>query len=107
MDVEVNGEVVPSPVGQAAFRIVQEALTNVVRHAHASSAQVRVRTNSGALHLEITDDGRGGTGGTEGHGLRGMAERAAALGGRVDTGPLAGGGWRVEALLPLSRIDQT
>jgi signal transduction histidine kinase len=107
MDVEVNGGVVPSPVGQAAFRIVQEALTNVVRHAHASSAHVRVRARSGALHIEITDDGRGGTGGIEGHGLRGMAERAAALGGRVDTGPRIEGGWRVQALLPLSREDET
>jgi signal transduction histidine kinase len=103
MHVEVNGEVVPSPVGRAAFRIVQEALTNVVRHAHASSAHVVVATGNGALRVEVTDDGRGGTGGTEGHGLRGMAERAAALGGRVDTGPRSEGGWRVEAVLPLSR----
>ena len=103
MDVEVNGEVVPSSVGRAAFRIVQEALTNVVRHAHASSAHVVVSTGNGALRVEVTDDGRGGAGGTEGHGLRGMAERAAALGGRVDTGPRAEGGWRVEAVLPLSR----
>ena len=107
MDVEVNGEVVPSPVGRAAFRIVQEALTNVVRHAHASSAHVVVSTGNGALRVEVTDDGRGGTGGTEGHGLRGMAERAAALGGRVDTGPRAEGGWRVEAVLPLSRGGET
>jgi signal transduction histidine kinase len=86
---------------------VQEALTNVVRHAHASSAHVVVATGSGALRVEVTDDGRGGTGGTEGHGLRGMAERAAALGGRVDTGPRAEGGWRVAAVLPLSRGGET
>jgi signal transduction histidine kinase len=107
MDIKVNGEAVPTPVGRAAFRIVQEALTNVVRHAHASSAHVVVATGSGALRVEVTDDGRGGTGGTEGHGLRGMAERAAALGGRVDTGPRAEGGWRVEAVLPLSRGGET
>ena len=107
INIEVNGEGVPSPVGQAAFRIVQEALTNVVRHAHASSAHVVVATGNGALRVEVTDDGRGGTGGTEGHGLRGMAERAAALGGRVDTGPRAEGGWRVEAVLPLSRTGET
>jgi len=107
IDIEVNGEAVPTPVGRAAFRIVQEALTNVVRHAHASSAHVVVATGNGALRVEVTDDGRGGTGGTEGHGLRGMAERAAALGGRVDTGPRAEGGWRVEAVLPLSRGGET
>jgi signal transduction histidine kinase len=109
IDIEVNGEAVPPPVGRAAFRIVQEALTNVVRHAHASNAHVVVATGNGALRVEVTDDGCGGTGGTEGHGLRGMAERAAALGGRVDTGPRAEGGWRVGALLPLSRsrIEET
>lgn len=107
IDMEVNGQGVPSPVGQAAFRIVQEALTNVVRHAHASSAHVVVATGNGALRVEVTDDGRGGTGGTEGHGLRGMAERAAALGGRVDTGPRAEGGWRVQAVLPLSPTGET
>ena len=109
VDVEVNGEAVPSPVGQAAFRIVQEALTNVLRHANASSAHVLVATSSGALRVEITDDGRGGTGGNEGHGLRGMEERAAALGGCVVTGPRVEGGWRVQALLPLSQswIDET
>jgi signal transduction histidine kinase len=103
VDIEVNGEAVPSPVGQAAFRIVQEALTNVLRHADASSAHVLVATSSGALRVEITDDGRGGTGAAEGHGLRGMEERAAALGGRVVTGPRVEGGWRVQALLPLSQ----
>jgi signal transduction histidine kinase len=106
-DIDLNGDVVPAPVGQAAFRIVQEALTNVLRHADASSAHVEVGTSGGALHIEITDDGRGGAGGTEGHGLRGMGERAAALGGRVETGPRVEGGWRVRALLPMHRIDDT
>jgi signal transduction histidine kinase len=104
-EIDLNGDLVPAPVGQAAFRIVQEALTNVMRHAHASSAHIAVGTSGGALHIEITDDGRGQAGGTEGHGLRGMGERVSALGGRVDTGPRDGGGWRVRALLPLSRID--
>jgi signal transduction histidine kinase len=107
VDIELNGEAVPSPVGQAAFRIVQEALTNIVRHADASSAHVLVSASMGALQVEITDDGRGGAGGTEGHGLRGMKERAAALGGRVVTGPRVEGGWRVQALLPLPRSDET
>jgi signal transduction histidine kinase len=97
--------VVPSPVAQAAFRIVQEALTNVLRHARASSAHVLVTTTGRTLEVDVTDDGRGGAAGTEGHGLQGMTERAAALGGRVDTGPRVEGGWRVHALLPLSRAS--
>jgi signal transduction histidine kinase len=101
VDIQANGEV-PSPVGQAAFRIVQEALTNVLRHAAASSAHVLVKTRGGILEVEVTDDGRGGTAGTDGHGMRGMDERAAALGGRVVAGPRVEGGWRVFAQLPLS-----
>jgi signal transduction histidine kinase len=63
---------------------------------------VVVKTSGGTLEVEVTDDGRGGTAETEGHGLRGMDERAAALGGRVVTGPRVEGGWRVFARLPLS-----
>jgi signal transduction histidine kinase len=103
LDVQVNGAAIPSAVGQAAYRIVQEALTNVLRHADASSAQVRIRATSDALEIEILDDGRSDppTGGN-GHGLRGMAERANALGGRVHAGPRSEGGWRVNAVLPLT-----
>ena len=105
-DVEVNGAIVPSAIGGAAFRIIQEALTNVLRHADASSAQVRVRSNHDALQIEVTDDGQASTTGvTSGLGLRGMAERAAALGGHVDVGPRAEGGWRVHAMLPLKEPD--
>jgi signal transduction histidine kinase len=103
MDVEADHATVPSAVGGAAYRIIQEALTNVIRHAHASSASARVRARSDALDIEISDDGRAnGVGVTPGHGLRGMAERAAALGGRVDAGPCSEGGWRVHAVLPLN-----
>jgi signal transduction histidine kinase len=103
VDVDVDGTAIPSAIGGAAFRIVQEALTNVLRHADASSAHVGVRANSGTLDIEVTDDGRSaGPGVSPGLGLRGMAERAAALGGRVDVGPRDEGGWRVHAVLPLS-----
>ena len=98
----MDGAVVPSAIGGAAFRIVQEALTNVLRHADASTARVRVRASAHTLDVEITDDGRAGASGADaGLGLRGMAERATALGGRVDAGPRDGGGWRVHATLPL------
>jgi signal transduction histidine kinase len=103
IDVDADDSTVPSAVGATAFRIVQEALTNVLRHADASRASVRVRTTSDALDIEVTDDGRAdGVGGTPGHGLRGMAERAAAHGGRVHAGPRDEGGWRVHAVLPLN-----
>lgn len=104
VDVQVNGATVPSAIGGAAFRIVQEALTNVLRHADASNAHVGVRASGDTLDVEVTDDGRSATAGVRpGLGLRGMTERAAALGGRVDVGPRDEGGWRVHAVLPLQR----
>jgi signal transduction histidine kinase len=103
IDVDVNGAPVPSAIGGAAYRIVQEALTNVLRHAGASRAHVRVRANADELDIDVTDDGQFDTTGVElGLGLRGMFERATALGGRLDVGPCEEGGWRVHAVLPLS-----
>lgn len=102
LSVQVNEVAIPSAVGQAAFRTVQEALTNVVRHAHASCASVSLRADSEMLDIEVLDDGRvSGAKGGLGHGLRGMHERATALGGWVQTGPRDEGGWRVHAVLPL------
>ena len=102
LDLEFNGAVVPSAVGAAAYRIVQEALTNVLRHADATNARVRVREREGTLGIEITDDGRTDSSAAgPGLGLQGMAERSAALGGRLDFGPCQDGGWRVHAVLPL------
>ena len=99
VEVDVSGrdERVPSPVGAVAYRIVQEALTNVLRHADASSAAVRVAIGAGALELDVRNDGtvanRVAAGnGADGTGLRGMAERAKALGGRVEAGGLPDGG---------------
>jgi signal transduction histidine kinase len=107
VDVQVDGTAVPSAIGGAAYRIVQEALTNVLRHAGATDAHVRVRASPDVLDIEITDNGRVDSAGVSaGLGLRGMAERAAALGGRVDAGPRDEGGWRVHALLPLSGGDR-
>ncbi len=88
----------------SAYRIVQEALTNVVRHARARTARVNIGVADGELTVEIHDDGRGGgrfadLGG--GHGIAGMRERAAMLGGSVEAGPASAGGFRVCARLPL------
>lgn len=107
VDVQIDGTAVPSAIGGAAFRIVQESLTNVLRHADASTAHVRVRTRHDALDIEVVDDGQADSAGANsGLGLRGMAERAAALGGRVDVGPREEGGWRVQAVLPLRGDDR-
>jgi signal transduction histidine kinase len=101
LDLEGNGAA-PDVVGVAAYRIVQESLTNVVRHAGAGAhARVRVAARDGTVEVEVSDDGRGASPGAhDGNGLAGMRERAAALGGRFEAGTVAGGGFRVRALLP-------
>jgi signal transduction histidine kinase len=108
-EVELNGHVLPLAVGQAGYRIVQEALTNVMRHAPASHACVVLHVDTDALLIDITDDGvvDSETRGTGGHGLRGMMERAAALGGQVSAGPTDAGGWHVHARLPLAPRGRT
>lgn len=86
----------------AAYRIIQESLTNAIRHAGPASATITLDYRPDALLLEISDTGRGariGTGG--GHGLIGMRERAAAAGGSLEAGPALDGGFRVRAHLPL------
>ena len=90
--------VLPAAVELAAYRIVQEALTNVTRHAAARSVTVRLGYGDG-VRIEVLDDGVGGAP-VPGNGIRGMQERAAALGGQVDVGPRPGGGFRVVAHLP-------
>jgi signal transduction histidine kinase len=93
----------PAPVDAAAFRIVQESLTNVVRHAHAATATVQICYGPHDLSLRIEDDGEGGVakplhGG--GNGIPGMRERVTALGGELEAGRLPGRGFRVHARLP-------
>ncbi|CAB4908929.1 unannotated protein [freshwater metagenome] len=116
VDVRLDGdpEAVPTAVGTAVFRIVQEALTNVLRHAGAASAVVRVVVTPDDVTVEVTDDGgdagspaAGGSAATTatagaGAGLRGVRERAAAVGGSAQAGRDATGGWRVRAHLPLA-----
>jgi signal transduction histidine kinase len=90
-------------VDLAAFRIVQESITNVVRHADAREATVRLRRDGGDLVVEVDDDGRGrpDTSDGAGRGIAGMRERARALGGDLEAGPRPGRGFRVRARLPL------
>ena len=99
-------EGVPAGVSLAAYRIVQEALTNVVRHAGRAEANVTVSVTDAQVELCIDDDGRGTTTALDpsspgsGQGLIGMAERAQMDGGSARTGPRPGGGFRVQATLP-------
>jgi signal transduction histidine kinase len=104
---ETDGEVrrLPFAVDVAAFRIVQEALTNVTRHAGPATATVRVSYGDRDLTVQVDDDGRGQQGSGRapgsGEGITGMRERAAALGGELQAAPRPGGGFRVLARLPL------
>lgn len=84
----------------AAFRIVQEALTNALKHAPGSRVLVRVDELADGVRLVVEDDGPGPSGSSPGHGLQGMRERAEIHGGTVDAGPRPEGGFRVEAYLP-------
>ena len=104
VDLHVEGEQRELPVGieLSAYRIVQEALTNALKHAGDAHATVRVRYGADAIELEISDDGEGANNATEsgGHGLVGMRERVALCGGRFHASRNATGGFTVQAVLP-------
>jgi signal transduction histidine kinase len=113
--VEGSARPLPAPVELAAFRICQEAVTNVVRHAGPATARIHLTYGDGELVVQVEDDGRGAaarrsgderatrgvSAGSGGNGLAGMRERTAALGGSLEAGPRPGGGFRVRARLPL------
>jgi signal transduction histidine kinase len=106
VDLDVHGERRDLPIGieLSAYRIVQEALTNALKHAGDTSARVRVRYGRDSLELEIEDDGGGGSStpvGGGGHGLVGMRERVALYGGRFDAGARPSGGFAIRVLLPI------
>ncbi|MFE2581630.1 sensor histidine kinase [Streptomyces sp. NPDC059378] len=105
VDVHRTGEQrpVPADIDLSAYRIVQEALTNVVRHAGTGHCRVAVDYGDEELSVEIVDDGHGvtGNGTAHGFGIIGMRERAALLGGHLSAGPRPGGGFRVATRLPL------
>jgi signal transduction histidine kinase len=105
VDLTVEGEPRELPIGLdlSAYRIVQEALTNILKHAHASKATVHIRYEPDAIELEVVDDGRGPAPDEtqRGQGIIGMRERAALVGGALRVGRAPGGGFAVDARIPL------
>ena len=94
-------EALPADIDLAAFRIIQEAVTNVVRHAGTDQCRISIDQRDGRLSIEVTDAGRGGEPSGAGFGIIGMRERAELLGGEFTAGPRPGGGFRVAARLPV------
>jgi signal transduction histidine kinase len=106
VDLSVQGDVRPLPpaVELSAFRVVQEGLTNTLKHAGPAHALVCLRYRDQVLEIEVSDDGVGSRSGPGGrHGLAGMRERVAVFGGQFQAGPHPGGGWGVRAAFPVTR----
>ena len=105
VDLRVEGDPVQLPAGVdlTAYRLVQEGLTNAIKHANAERAQVVVHYRNGTVELTISDDGSGDGGGESGgHGLVGMRERVSVYGGSLDAGPRPEGGYELHATLPVA-----
>jgi signal transduction histidine kinase len=104
LDVEGRRTELPAALELSACRIVQEALTNALKHAGDAQTHVLIRYAPNALEVEVTDDGGGAVnGGGARRGLAGIGERVAVFGGRFEAGPRPGGGWTVRADLPIAR----
>jgi len=104
VELIVEGDAVPLPAGLdlTAYRLVQEGLTNALKHARADRAQVVVRYGDGEIEVEVADNGTGGGDGAGGgHGLVGMRERVAVYGGELEAAPRPEGGFRLRATLPV------
>jgi signal transduction histidine kinase len=105
VELRIEGEPVELPAGidLTAYRLVQEGLTNAIKHAHAQSAEVVIRYGDDDVEVSVTDDGLGGGDGDGGgHGLVGMRERVSVYGGELEAGPRTGGGFCLRARLPFS-----
>lgn len=100
VDLQVEGAPADTETEIVVASIVRESLTNIIRHSGAAKAKVAVVHGPDEVSVEVTDDGKGAGDFAEGHGIRGMRERAEALGGRLEAGPLENGGFRVAARIP-------
>jgi hypothetical protein len=100
--VSIPGQRLPADVEAAAYFVIAESLTNAAKHAAASAVHVNGAIQDGALHLSITDDGRGGADASGGSGLVGLVDRLAAIGGTVVVDSPPSGGTRVSASIPLA-----
>jgi signal transduction histidine kinase len=105
VELRIEGHAIQLPAGVdlTAYRLVQEGLTNVVKHAQATRAEVLVDYGDGYVEVTVKDDGKGvGNGDGGGHGLVGMRERVSVYGGELDAGPQTGGGYQLRAKLPIT-----
>ncbi|WP_207954567.1 sensor histidine kinase [Saccharopolyspora elongata] len=107
--VEGTAAALPDAVDLAAYRVIQESLTNVHKHAGPATATVHLDYTGTELRLSVVDDGRGAPSvdAGQGHGIIGMRERVTALGGRLAAGPRTAGGFQVQACLPLPKDDRS
>ena len=98
----------PAAIDLAAYRIIQESLTNVVWHAGRATAEVTLAYEPSRIVIDVSDDGRGvipGNGDASGHGLAGIRERVGAAGGGLEVGPREGRGFRLRAWLPTNGVN--
>jgi signal transduction histidine kinase len=103
VELRIDGEPFPIPaaIDLSAYRIIQEGLTNALKHAHAGRAHVRIGYAADELRIEVSDDGDGADGDGDGHGLVGVRERVTLYGGEMTAAPVEGGGFRLTTSLPL------
>jgi signal transduction histidine kinase len=105
VNVEISAQRLPASVEATAYFVISEALTNVVKHAHAGGATVTAAVERGQLRVEVRDDGAGGARAGDGTGLGGLEDRVSALGGRLMLESPPGGGTRVCAVVPIPGQD--
>jgi signal transduction histidine kinase len=104
--IDITADDLPAAVDTAGYRVIQESVTNIIRHAHATNARVSAVIEAGRLHITVTDDGDGAADDrTDGYGISGMTERVRLLGGSVVTRSAPGAGFSVQAMIPAKLVS--